>query len=207
MSKQHTDCGGWQARILLAASGELAEADARVLDEHIQLCRECRAFSADLGQISKDMRDAMPAGPPDHVLRAIHQVATEAQRPRAISFPVQLRVALGAAAALAIAVGVALREPRPTTPVVASDDAPEQIASLVWVLGDGELDTSAGEQVESFDAGTEKDDAAMRQLARKLLEMQGFGDDFTDEDALFPELPSTDLQSRNTSVSRDRKCV
>ena len=206
MTTQTTDCGAWQAQALLAASGELPEPDTRALDEHLQLCRECRAFVADLGQLTSDVRKATPTGPPEQVLQAIHQVAAEAARPRTISFPMQLRVALSAAAALAIAVGVALRESRTEAPATLADNnSPEQVASLVWILGDGESDAKAAETGDT--SAAEEDDTAIRQLARQLLEMQGFDDEFTDEDALFPELPSTALQSRNTPVLQDQRCV
>lgn len=202
MNEHATECQARQNEILLAASGELSAGLTGRLAAHCRTCPACHAFATDLDRIVVAARTLAVAGPSPAVLAAIHEAALA--RPRRIAFPARVRVLVAVAATLAVAAGIALHRPAAGRHAAGAASA-AHMAALAWVLDTQERNGTAYPQAAA-ERGNHEDDA-LGELARQLLDLQGFDEDLIDEEALFPELPSTDLQSRSTSGIPDRRCV
>ena len=114
-----------QARVELSArlDGEVDEATARALDEHLASCRACRAHAKLLESVRRAVR-AQPAEPVPNLTRPIlGRVRAEVSKTSArAEWGSRARIAGIAAAAAALVIGVSLPWVRPTRDAAAASE-------------------------------------------------------------------------------------
>ena len=192
------NCEKREQQILLAQSGELSPAAARELDEHIAGCPRCREYRDSLADVLTVSGKALRSGvPSDQSLHRIKVAALNREERGLVTFSRPFAVALAAAAALVIAVGVWKLTPG-GDPAPATSDLD---AIIMMVQYEDEEETALPA------AGRQK---SIRELADELLSMEGFAvDEWTDDEWLTSdeEPPATGLRSRSNPDSQARICV
>jgi len=187
--------------ILLRDSGELTDDQIQILSGHLATCAECAAFASDLSlahQLIQDQRD-IPTGPSPAVLEVIRKAADRQAASVYWTASPLWKVALAAAAGLAICLtGVRILPPAGVSqqamagiPCIATEILP--LVALVMDDHDAMLDTYSGES----DIGI---------VADQMLILQGVKAELQDDEITEPtspeDTPPTVLRWNSSSGSQ-----
>ena len=148
----------WEQRILLAESGELAEEDRRALEALLAADPDAAAFRADTRTLLAAARSTRPVDAMSPVLNARLRAAAGARHPQSTGWFRPLALA----ATLAIIAGATLWR----QPAVGRHDRIAEMHAMVAMT-----DTASIEGVTLQPA--QDADAALRNLAQRLLVMEG----------------------------------
>lgn len=185
------NCSQWRNQILLEESGELSDIDINDLKTHLLKCRSCEAFRASVVFLSQTARDYVSDQQPGmSVMTEISRAARNKHESNVIFFPLPyLRVAACAAALVLVISGWFSISSYNRTKQV------ENVRVLVSMISSDYSEEQSEENAE---------DNSLQEVARQLLEMEGFTDS-SDSDDLFSllyEPEPTAFQEHNTGASR-----
>lgn len=177
---------------MLAESGELSDKDVNDLKAHLIKCPSCEVFRARAVLLTQAARDSVSDQEPSmSVMAEIFRAARKKHESNVVFFPMPyLRVAACAAALVLVISG--------WFSISAYDRAKrvENIQALVSMVS---LDYSEEQSEENVD------DSSLQEVARQLLEMEGFADSYDSDYDLFSllgEPEPTALREHNTGASR-----
>lgn len=201
MKRPDANCDKFHQLLLLEESGELTQDRRRELEIHLNECSDCANYRREITTILNLGRKSLPGGLPS--VQAINNILARAGEPggEIVFFAHPWRIAAGIAAVLAVILGVFFTV---TTPSGPSGNAGFAAGDLNVVLSladeDGTETPTAGQ------AGSEE--AQLKELAGRLLKMQGFSIEETEEpeDVIDLFLP-TALQSHNIPASQAETSV
>ena len=163
------NCTHWQRKVLLAQSGELADAERAALDEHAASCPECRAFRGAAEDIAARARSTRPVEPD----RALDLAPIRAEAGRLASS------------------GRLLRFARPYAAPVAACAAAALLAAGIWFMASPDRKAAAPfhdvgalmSMVSEAHNGTVSipaqgdESARVQALAKEILRMEGLSAD------------------------------
>lgn len=186
-----------ERKLLLAQSGELAPAEKAELDEIIANDNSGAALRDELDNLLAQGHRVLPAEEPSpQIVSRIMDAANRTSGHNRVVFHRPTVRLMACAAALAIAVTGWFT-------LLQDEEQPDQVGQLHVLVAmvseeDVQEDTTAGDMEEE----------RIRELARQLLMMEGFGDeDIVTEELLLMDPAPTTLQLRNTSEIHQRICV
>ena len=184
--------------VLLAHSGELAEAARDRLEKEITSDAETAAFRDDLEQICGMAREELASREPSAatMTNVLSDIRKRRARRTIIAFPAPVIRLAACAAALTLVVGSWMV----WVPAQAPASSVAELRSIVAMVSSRDVDPD----IQADRGETEQ----IRALARELLIMQGLAEDEDEssmsEEFLFEELQPTTLRWRSTPASSSR---
>ena len=175
------NCEIAQQLILLKNSGELDQVDYQPLLEHLNSCSSCRLYEADYNRLAESVRNASSTVTPSkRVIRNIMDYAKSGET-KVVRFKLHTKVLLYAAAVALLTFSAWFM-----APTGKSFDSIQHINMIVQLMSD------ESQTAESVSSQSESDN--LKNLAKQLLEIEGFSTEENPEINLSEELSPTALQ-------------
>lgn len=183
------NCETAQQLILLKNSGELDPADYQPLLEHMGSCSSCRLYETDYNRLAESVQNAsLNTAPSRRVIRNILDHARSGET-KVVHFRLHTKVLLYAAAIAMLTFSAWFM-----VPANKSFDSIRHMNMIVQLMSDDESPSA-----EVISSQPESDN--LKNLARQLLEIEGFSTEDNTEVNLPEELSPTALQL-NSNLSR-----
>lgn len=201
MKTANTHCDKIRELILLEESGELSQDSSTELNLHLKECRACAQYRREIRTIINCGRNALPGGLPSE--QTVNNIIARAgeQSGEIVFFAHPWRIAAGIAAVLAVILSTYLAVYTPET----------QSGNTAFETGDLHLMISLateGELEMPFMDSTGSDEAQLKELAGRLLKLQGFSLEESEEPEDITDLfLPTVLQLHNTPGSPSETSV
>ena len=194
------NCKNMEQQLLLAQSGELDEEAIKAIEEHITACKPCQHLQADLNAITTVAQEALRTGTPSENTRAAIRLAGQNAINRKShqifpSWPMQI---MAYAAALLIFVGGWAWLGTQT-----KFNRANELSAILTMVDDAETS-------EQNITGDGVNNQALQELAKQLLQMEGFfADDPEELTTANPTAgpPPTTFREHNTDGLPQKTCV
>lgn len=203
------NCKRFHDLILLSETGEISQADARALAEHLAACPACREYGVDAQRTVLAARQALRTGNPRPSTMDAIRARSAKGSGRVFEFPQSALRTLAYAAVLFLAVGVGVCFI--ILPGLRGDSGSarlrhDRIVAMSAIIG---IPAEEAVRNEAAQKGKAAEEAALKAFARQLLIMEGMWDEEPMDDAFSPAggHSPTGLRSRSSGAPRTTECV